>query len=201
MKKTEAFKSVKSLFAHLSIPIRQHQTGSQAGAREKEESAEVKKGNYLIGYNLKASWLFVTGCPQCFAFTTLKHYRLRFWLVDSNCHIARSCQKATQEVFVVRSLDLLPVPLWVSYLRSRSSNPEEVFGWLQTWSMKSHEKDPLPEHPEPLAKQCLYNWFTETKIINMHCFMLLTWDNLFCSNKYLFFLLYFLHSMYYYHTI
>lgn len=139
---------------HLSIPIRQHQTGSQAGARGKEESAEVKKGNYLIGYNLKATWLFVTGCPQRFAFTTLKHYKLRFWLVDYNCRIARSCQKATQEVFVVRSLDLLPMALWVSYLRSRSSNPEEVFGWLQTWSMKSHEKGPQPEHPEPLAKQC-----------------------------------------------
>ena len=36
------------------------------------ESAEAKKGNYLIGYSLKPSWLFVIGFPYCVDRITLK---------------------------------------------------------------------------------------------------------------------------------
>lgn len=32
------------------------------------ESTGAKKGNYLIGYSLHLSWLFVIGCPWCLNF-------------------------------------------------------------------------------------------------------------------------------------
>ena len=38
-----------------------------------KEGGEVKKGNYLIGYRLEPSWLFVIGCLYCLDFITLRH--------------------------------------------------------------------------------------------------------------------------------
>lgn len=37
------------------------------------EMTEAKEGNYLSGYSLKPSWLFVTDYPQGFDFVTLRH--------------------------------------------------------------------------------------------------------------------------------
>lgn len=34
---------------------------------------EAEKENYLFGYSLKPSWLFVTGCPQHYDFVTSRH--------------------------------------------------------------------------------------------------------------------------------
>lgn len=50
-------------------------TLSQEAGDLYEDSMEAKKGNYLLGYSLKPSWLFVIGGPSCCDLVTLRHLK------------------------------------------------------------------------------------------------------------------------------
>ena len=40
-----------------------HASQGRKGERLNQRKCEGKKGNYLIGYSLKSTWLLIIGCP------------------------------------------------------------------------------------------------------------------------------------------